>query len=114
LDALACGRPVVGCDVGGIPELLTAQTGMVVPPRDPIRLAAALEYALARQWDERLISGSFSRSWNDVARETHDVCLEAIATESNVAKTALHQNGPLGPAGVTPDTFHEGSVFNDQ
>lgn len=43
LDALALGRPAVGTKVGGIPEvLIDGVTGLLVPPRDPAALAAAV------------------------------------------------------------------------
>jgi len=43
LDALALGRPAVGSAVGGIPEvLIDGVTGLLVPPRDPDALAAAI------------------------------------------------------------------------
>jgi glycosyltransferase involved in cell wall biosynthesis len=42
-EALACGVPAVATDIGGADEILRdGVTGLVVPPRDPPRLAAAL------------------------------------------------------------------------
>jgi L-malate glycosyltransferase len=47
LDALACRRPVVASRVGGIPEVVDdGRTGLLVPPRDPESLAAALTHLL--------------------------------------------------------------------
>jgi glycosyltransferase involved in cell wall biosynthesis len=43
LDAMACGKPVVGTATGGIPEVVVdGQTGLLVPPRDDRALAAAI------------------------------------------------------------------------
>jgi glycosyltransferase involved in cell wall biosynthesis len=43
LEAMSFGIPVVGCNIGGIPELITnGVTGIIVPPRDVKKLAEAL------------------------------------------------------------------------
>jgi glycosyltransferase involved in cell wall biosynthesis len=42
LEALACGVPVVASRVGGIPEQLTEETGVLVEPLDPKALAGAI------------------------------------------------------------------------
>jgi glycosyltransferase involved in cell wall biosynthesis len=47
LEAMAHGRPVVATPVGGTPELVAdGETGVLVPPRDPAALAAALRRLL--------------------------------------------------------------------
>ena len=44
---MAQRRPVVATPVGGTPELVVdGETGLLVPPRDPEALAAALERVL--------------------------------------------------------------------
>lgn len=44
LEAMASARPVIGSRVGGIPEMVVdGTTGMLVPPRAPEALAAAIE-----------------------------------------------------------------------
>jgi glycosyltransferase involved in cell wall biosynthesis len=47
-EALACERPVIGTNLEGIPELvLDGETGLLVPPRDPAALAAAIQRVMA-------------------------------------------------------------------
>jgi glycosyltransferase involved in cell wall biosynthesis len=42
-EALACGVPVVATSIGGAAEIVDdGETGLIVPPRDPDRLAAAI------------------------------------------------------------------------
>ena len=43
IEALASGRGVVGTRVGGVPSVVTdGETGLLVPPNDPVGLAAAI------------------------------------------------------------------------
>jgi glycosyltransferase involved in cell wall biosynthesis len=47
LEALALARPVVATRVGGVPEIVEdGSSGLLVPPRDPERLAAAILHLL--------------------------------------------------------------------
>jgi starch synthase len=48
LEAMACGTAVVGSRTGGIPEVVAeGETGLLVPPGDPVELARALNVLLA-------------------------------------------------------------------
>ncbi|MEN1957282.1 glycosyltransferase [Luteimonas changyuni] len=93
VEALACGCPVVATDVGGSGEIVAAGSGILVPVRDPVRLAEALDEALARTWDHAAIARAMARSWDDVARETLSACTDVLA-----ARTAMRP--PARSAGV--------------
>jgi glycosyltransferase involved in cell wall biosynthesis len=75
LEALACGRPVVATRVGGIPEILSAAYGELVPPQDSGALAQALASVLDRNWEAEAISAHNSRSWDTVASELLEIFL---------------------------------------
>jgi glycosyltransferase involved in cell wall biosynthesis len=54
LEAMACGRPVIGAGVGGIRFTVSDErTGFLVPPRDPVALAERL----AILHKDRLLAG---------------------------------------------------------
>jgi teichuronic acid biosynthesis glycosyltransferase TuaC len=78
VEALNCGRAVVATNVGGIPELVDYDSGILIEPRDPAALADALACALSRQWDEAAISQRSRRGWDQVARETFEICTECL------------------------------------
>lgn len=47
MEAVACGRPVIATDVGGNPEIVKNNFGVLVPQRNPRALAEAMRSLLA-------------------------------------------------------------------
>ncbi len=78
VEALACGRPVVASNVGGIPELLNSRSGILVPPRNAEQLARGLSRALDHPWNQEEIARCSQRSWDQVACETYQICCSVI------------------------------------
>ena len=59
---MAAGCPVVSTSVGWVPDLISdRETGLLVPARDPDRLAGALVWARAHPAD--------TRRWSKTARK---------------------------------------------
>jgi glycosyltransferase involved in cell wall biosynthesis len=77
LEAMACGVPVVGTAVGGLVDtVVDGRTGLLVPPRCPEQLAAALGNLLADP-ARRARMGAAGRArvvaaydWREIARKT--------------------------------------------
>ena len=60
-EAMATGKPVVGCTVGGVPEaVIHDETGILVVPENPVALADALKNLLSNE-AERHRMGTLGR-----------------------------------------------------
>jgi teichuronic acid biosynthesis glycosyltransferase TuaC len=88
VEALACGRPVVATDVGGTREIVNAENGILIEPRDAAGLASALTQALDRPWNHAAIAAAMKRSWDDVARETLAVCAATVQASQKLLEAA--------------------------
>jgi starch synthase len=83
LEAMACETAVVGSRTGGIPEVVAdGQTGLLVPPDDPVALARALNVLLADP-DLAAAMGQAGRKrtvtefgWTAIAAQTADLYAE--------------------------------------
>ena len=86
LEAMACGRPVIASNVGGIPEIIRdGKTGLLVEPRNVDELSRAIKKIIlnkklqdkmgdaAREWSKRfswdLVSESYLKIYKDLLRE---------------------------------------------
>ena len=76
LEAMAAETPVVSTTVGGIPEQISEDTGVLVPPGDPGRLAEAVDDLLADETRRTAMGKAAYRrtkerfSWDSVAEQT--------------------------------------------
>jgi glycosyltransferase involved in cell wall biosynthesis len=84
VEAMACGRPVVGTRNGGSEELLTAdEVGLLLPPGDAPALAHAIRTALSREWDpEAIRHHAEPYRWDRIVGQTLGVYQAAAATLS--------------------------------
>ncbi|MEX2156262.1 MAG: glycosyltransferase [Gemmatimonadales bacterium] len=77
-EAMALGAPVVASDIAGIPDALRDGCGILVPPKDPVALATALERLLSDPAEQRAIAVRARRRteakydlWQNGARLAH-------------------------------------------
>jgi glycosyltransferase involved in cell wall biosynthesis len=83
-EAMALGKPVIATRVDGLPELLAAGRGVLVPPADPAGLAEALQ-RLACDPDAISMMAQKARDfvsarggWPQVARDILDVIRRSV------------------------------------
>jgi phosphatidyl-myo-inositol alpha-mannosyltransferase len=82
--AFACAMPVVASDIDGYRDVMSDETGLLVPPGDPDALANALVALLEDEPRRRLFGGAARRlaeeryAWDDIARRLAAI-YEALA-----------------------------------
>lgn len=92
LEAMIFGKPVIACDAGGAPEVVThGVTGLLTKPGDPITLAAALETLLTDS-AMRSAMGAAARADYEL-RFTEDVMRDDIL---NMISKVLMPNAAAG------------------
>lgn len=69
LEAMSASVPCIATAVGGIPRLLDGGRGLVVPPRDPAAVAAAME----RLMSDSDLRASLIRNGSAYVRANHDI-----------------------------------------
>lgn len=91
LEAMASGTPVVATRVGGVPELLTEDTGVMVPPCDPRGLAAAIIALLdhpqrARELGERARERAQHFPMAQTVRKLEDLQLKSLNRDRHLGR----------------------------
>jgi glycosyltransferase involved in cell wall biosynthesis len=98
LEAMALRRPVVATNVGGVPEMVEhGVTGLLVPPRDPVALGAAI----ARVLTDHPLADMLARAGHDFVHANfsldemvraisaiYEVGAAVVAERSSTARTA--------------------------
>jgi glycosyltransferase involved in cell wall biosynthesis len=73
-EALGCGKPFIGTNVGGIPEVVTDENlGILVDPKDTQSLARSIIIALEMDWNSKYIH-EYSKqfTWEMIAKRILD------------------------------------------
>ncbi len=79
LEAMACARPVVASNVGGIPEVVPNTCGILVSPADSVQLYNAMDQALKQSWNiDALVSNAAQFSWEKNAKSISTLFLQQI------------------------------------
>jgi glycosyltransferase involved in cell wall biosynthesis len=83
LEAMACGKPVIGSRVGGIPEIISdGENGFLVRPNNAKELATAISSMLDEDTRRRLASNARkfaeSRDWEIVAIKVENLYLSIL------------------------------------
>lgn len=69
LEAQACGMPVIATNVGGLPDMITEENGILVTPGNTEELAKGILLAMNKTWDRITIAKSVEgNTWNNSAR----------------------------------------------
>lgn len=84
LEAMAAGLPIIATSVGGIPEVLGAERGIIVPPAEPVRLAEAI----IRLIDDTALRLEYAKKARQYVVENHN-CLNAVNKVDELYKELL-------------------------
>lgn len=94
LEAMAAGLPTIASAVDAIPEyVLDRESGLLVPPRDPAALAAAMERVVA----DRDEAARLGREGQALVRRDHDIRVAVRAYEALYERLLSPR-----PAGIKP------------
>lgn len=93
IEAMACGKPVIGTRAGGVPEIIDeGVTGLMVPPGNPEAMAEAI-VRLAKDKDAIKSMGTMGAM---AARERFSAATHAAAIQ-NIYNSLLSEKIPVKP-----------------
>lgn len=93
IEAMAAGLPVIGTDSGATPEVVVnGETGMLVPPRSPARLAEAMAWILEhpqawKDWGSRGRRRVLARFVEERRTREIEALLEGVASQAQPGLT---------------------------
>ena len=71
IEALACGKPVIGSDVGGISEIINEDVGLLVNPND----VSSISNSIDKLVDDEDLRVSLSRNARNRAKDFSQVTI---------------------------------------
>lgn len=81
LESLATGTPVIATSVGGIPEVITGDNGILLETRTAEDLTRAISRLSHRKWECRKISESVKYlDWTETAQRLHRIFSRSLFT----------------------------------
>jgi glycosyltransferase involved in cell wall biosynthesis len=117
LEAMSCGRPVIGTNSGGTKEYMVAgESGLLVPPKDTPALTEALINLLGSESERKRLGENararvlerFQRA--EIARQTVEVYKEAQSSFETSKLSPQYRRSPadlLADADSLLNAFHE-------
>ncbi len=98
IEAMACGTPVVGSDVGGLQfTVVPEETGLLCPPKDDVAFAEAIDRILTNpEWRNQLGQNARKRveemfSWDGVASQLGELYTKFMAQPpKNIRESGSH------------------------
>jgi FkbM family methyltransferase len=96
LEAMACQKPVIATEIGGIPEVIRhGENGYLAPPADATALQATLLQCLAEREKWESLAHQARRTVEDRFSLEHQIaCFEAIFEEIHAVKIGKKKKAP--------------------
>ncbi len=87
VEAMACGKPVLATAVGGVPEIVNPGVGKLIPPKDPVLLAKAIDEMLDNltQYDHKAIASYARKRFSyEAVGKAYDMCYQKVLKEKEL------------------------------